>query len=466
MMLYTSNTQRDILSIGLIIIFLIVIYVLWILIRKEKVHALKTKFSAMDSVISYKKMLNLLQFRIGQKGENSFFSLVMVSVDNFDQILEYADESSTSEYIQRVAKMLEIVLPLGAKLAQTKERETFLIYLPDHYSKDTFLHLAEKFKEMAEKRIELSNGIFIEKSTSVALINFPDDEVNIDDLNNGLKATIYRIRKEGGNNIGFYSADMIQEKTYYEAYQKLRNAIKTNAIETIYNPFFSRLDKFMAGVEIDIVWHKTSGDETFKSFMPNLESSDDSYWFCLWMLEKALSSHISMIGMNRRVPYEIMIPVGVRQFENEMVFDDMINILEKYQLEPQQLVLKIMNPLQVSQETQFIKSLIQLQSTGVRLAIDVNKIDDSLYLLLNEYKIDVILLDQSLLTKQHDKLMEVEELINFTIANHIDIIATMIQSKDQVDKLDNHIDKIQGPLCCAPMNKEQLLNHLNKKLDI
>ncbi|MFA7076424.1 MAG: EAL domain-containing protein [Candidatus Izemoplasmatales bacterium] len=465
MILYTG-TQRDILAIGLIIIFLILIYVLWIFIRKEKAHALKTKFSVLDSVISYKRMCKLLNYKIHQKGESEFFSLMMVSVDHFDQILEFADERTTSEYIQRVGKMLEMVLPLGAKLAQTSERETFLIYLPENYSKEILLHLAENFKDIAEKKIELNNGMYIEKSTSVALISFPDDEVTLTDLINGLKATIYRIRKAGGNDISFYSADMIQEKAYIEEYQKLKDAIKTKTIETIYIPFFSRRDRFMSGVEIDLLWHKGENDESFKSFMPNLESSNDSYWFGLWMLEKALSSHISMIGINRRLPYEIVIPVGVRQFENEMVFEDMIHILDKYQLEPEQLILKIMNPLQVSKETQFIKSLIQLQSSGVRLAIDVNKIDDSLYLLLNEYKIDVVFIDQSLLTKQHDKSVEVEELINFSIANHIDIISTMIQSKEQVGKLDEHIDKIQGPLCCAPMNKEQLLNHLNKKLDI
>jgi EAL domain-containing protein (putative c-di-GMP-specific phosphodiesterase class I) len=161
-----------------------------------------------------------------------------------------------------------------------------------------------------------------------------------------------------------------------------------------------------------------------------------------------------------------MIPAGVRQFENEMITEDVMHILDKYALEGDQLIFKIINPLQVNQETQFIKSLIDLQSYGIKLAVDISKIDDNLYYLLNEYKIDVLLIDQLLLTTNHDKQIEVEELINFVKANQLEMIVTGIQEKQQLSKLDDEIVKIQGPLLSVPLSKDQILNHLNKRLEI
>lgn len=464
-MTYLNSTQRNILTVALIVIFLILIYVLWLWIKKEKAHALKTKFNTLNSVIPLKKMHKLIQYNVNL-GESKPFSLMMITIDHFNQILDFANTNTTSEYIQRVGRLLEISLPLGAKLAQMEERESFIIYFPEHYTKESFLMIAENFKDMAEKRIELQDGLTIEKSASVALIRYPDDEQTYEHLMRALAATMYSIQKDGGNNIRHYSADMIEEKANIEAYRMLKDAIKKKQIEPLFIPIYDKNTKFMSGVEIDLIWHKEGHDDHYQSFMPNLEASNDSYWMGLWMLEKALSSHISMIGINSKEPYEMMIPVGVRQLENTSVVNDIISVLEKYELNANQLIIKIINPLQVNKEAEYIKALMELQSYGVRVAVEVQKIDDQLYYRLNEYKVDVLLINQSLLTKQHDKTLEMEELINYSVAHEILMYATSLSNLEQATKLDDHIIKIQGNGLMVALTKEKLLNELNKKLDI
>jgi len=460
-----STFQRDVLTIALIVVFVILIYVFWIWIKKERQLARKTKFMVLDNVIKYKKMLKLIAYHI-RHGESKAFSLIMVTIDHFDQILDYANSETTSEFIQRVGKLLEMALPLGAKLAQTDERESFIIYVPDVHKKEVLLQIAQSFKDMAEKRVELANGNFVEKSTSVGIISYPEHASTLEELIQGLNTTIYAIKKRGGNDVMFYSIDMINEKKNYESYRVLKQAIKNKQIETKFIPIYDRETKYMAGVEISSVWHKENDVVNFTQFMPSLESSNDSYWFELWMLEKALSSHVSMIGINSNQRYRLIIPAGVRQFENEMVAEDMMHILEKYALEGEQLIIKIVNPLQVSRETQFMKSLIDLQSYGVKLGIDIDKIDDNLYYLLNEYKIDVLFIDQLLLTTNHDKQLEVEELMNFVKANQLELICTGIDKAKQLSKLGEEIIQIQGPLLSVPLTKDQLLEHLNTKLEI
>lgn len=465
-MTYLTIVQRNILVVALIIIFSILIYVLWQLIKKESERAAKTKFMILDNVITYKQICDFIKFRIHQKKDQIHFSLMMITIDNFDQILDYVDSKSTTEYIQRVAKLLEMTLPLGAKLAQTEERETFIIYLPELYDQERFLEIGQHFKDMAERRIELNHGSFIEKSASVALITYPNQADSLNVLIEALFTTIYSIKRKGGGQISFYSVDMIEEKDNFVQYQNLRNAIKRQEIKMLFTPVYERSSLTISGIETEIIWQKQTEVEHFKQFMPNLEVSHDMYWFGLWMLEKALSSYMTFEAMNHNHPLSILLPVGVRQFENEFISSDMIQILEKYQVSPDQITLKIINPLQVNQEARFIQSLIELQAVGIKLAIEINKIDENLYYLLNEYKIDVILIHEKLLTKTHDKVIEVEELITFARSHQIDLVATTIKQKDQVLKLDEHVEKIQGPCLSAPLTKEQVLNQMNKKLDI
>lgn len=464
-MIYLTIIQSNILAIALIIIFSILIYVILQWIKKEHKHAQKTKFMMLDNVITYKNVCDLIEYRIRQNHQ-VHFSLMMLTIDHFDQILDYADASSTTQYIKRVAKLLEMVLPVGAKLAQTDDRETFIVYLPELYDKEIFLNLASSFKQMIEKRIELDDGTYIEKSSSIALITYPEQANTLKELIEALKTAIYSIKRKGGGHLSFYSADMIEEKENYEQYQIIKSAIKDKQITMKFIPVFHKERKIMVALETELVWTKANKIETFKHFMPNLEASHDIYWFGLWMLEKTLSAHLGIYTMSYNQNIELIIPVGVRQFEQEEVVSDMMQILDKYQLAPEKLIIKIINPLQVNQETRLIKSLLELQSYGIKLAIDIQKIDEHLYYLLNEYKINIILINEQLLTKTHDKTIEVEELLTFARSHKIDLVATMIKNKDQVLKLDEHVERIQGPYMSAPLTKDEILNQMNKKLDI
>ena len=457
--------QRQILTFALIIIFAILIYVLFRLIKRESKHAKKTKFLSLDSVISYKKMKKIIQYTISQEKNNSF-SLLMVTIDNFEQILDYVNAKSTSDYLKRVGRLLEISLPLGGKLCQTDERETFIIFIPEIYEKNTLLNVATKFKNMAERPVELNDGSKIEKSSSVAIIEYPSQATKLNELIGALKTTIYAIKKLGGNQIKNYSIDMLEERANFKTYEAIKKAIKNKDIKINYIPFYSTKTKYTVGSEVDCIWNKDEKINHFIDFMPNLETSNDSYWFGLWVLEKALSSHVQILGINNNQKYDLMLQVGVRQFENELIAMDLIHLIDKYSLSADNLILKIINPLQVNKETQFIKSLIELQSYGVRLALDINKIDDNMYYLLNEYKIDVLLIDQSLLSLNHDKQLEVEELLNFSKANQLEVIATGVADVESIKNLDAEITKVTGPVLSGPLDKDQILNQLNKRLDI
>ncbi len=464
MIILLTNIQRGIITLAMIIVFSISIYIFWNLIKKEVKRSKEAQYLSMDSIISLKRMKKLINYTIGQ-GEMRRFSLLMITIDQFDQIMDFANSRTTSEYLQHVGRLLEISLPLGGKLCQTEDRDSFLIFLYDAYDQSHLLEAAKRFKMMAERRVEMADGSRIEKSVSIAMIQYPEQGHTFEQLYNHLETATYAIKKQGGNDIRLYNVDMIEEKKNFKSYKELKTAIKTKQLKTVYIPYYDPLTSFMSGVEVDCLWDNGEHILRYRDFMPNLEATNDSYWFALWMLENALLSHVSMIGINTHQKYHVVVPVGVRQFENGMIADDLIHILDKYMLHPEQLILKIINPLQVNHETQFIKSLLDLQGYGVRLALDVKKIDDNLYYLITEYKIEVLLIDQVLLMREHGKGLEVDELVKFAKANDISMVATYVNDARQIANLDDNIVHIQGQLCGVDLDRSQILTRLNKRLE-
>ncbi|MFP4078269.1 MAG: EAL domain-containing protein [Candidatus Izemoplasmataceae bacterium] len=419
---------------------------------------------ALDDVIPYKTMLQLIKHRINQ-GEKSQFSLMMLSINHFDQIEEMTDEAALSEYMQALGKRLEQILPLGAKISQTDARETFLVYLPQSYAKEDLQTLAQTFHDAIESPVVLKRGLHIQKTPSLALIIHTDRSESVDTIIETLKRAIYTCVKEGGGDIVFTDDLQHQDKTYYDTFLTLKKAIRNHDLEMIHHPMYHKDDGTMTGVEIDLHWKDESRYKPFREFMPNLESTMDDYWMGQWMLEKALTNYVALKGTHGLENTKIIVPVGVRQFENSAIADDIIARLNKFGVESSELTLKILNPLQVNQDVEFIRSLIALQSHGIKLALSVSKMDDALYHLLSEYKINTVFIDQQLFN-QNSKTLEMDAFMQYATLHDIRITVTNINNKSQIDIIDDDIKYIQGPYCSVPLTSKQLLEPSIPQLEL
>ena len=459
-----TNIQRMILAVSLIVIFLILIYLLVRIIKSEAEKAKETKFLALDDVIPYKTMISLIKHRINQ-GEKSQFSLMMLSINHFDQIEEVTDETALSEYMQSLGKRLEQILPLGAKISQTDARETFLVYLPQGYAKEDLRTVARTFHDAIETPVVLKRGLHIQKTPSIALLIHTNHSESVETVIDTLRRAIYTCIKEGGGDIVFTDDLQLQDKTYYDTFLTLQKAIRNHELEMIHHPMYHKDDGSITGVEIDLHWKDDSKYKPFKHFMPNLESSMDDYWIGQWMLEKALTNYAALRSTHGLGNMKLIVPVGVRQFENSAIADDIITRLNKFGVEPSQLTLKILNPLQVNQDVEFIRSLIALQSYGVKLALSVSKMDDALYHLLSEYKINTVFIDQQFFN-QNNKTLEMDAFMQYASLHDIRITATNINKKSQIDIIDEDIKYIQGPYCSVPLTKKQLLEPSIPQLEL
>ena len=139
----------------------------------------------LNLVIKYKLFLEYLTY---QEHKNQSFYLFLVKINNLSLVENTYGDHVTRNYLTHIAKELSVYLPFGGKVAQTNQRDKFIIYYPS-MDEDKEL-LGKQFKLLAQKTYH-ENGIHITKTASVAAI----DSFNLEALSSTLISSMKHLGK-------------------------------------------------------------------------------------------------------------------------------------------------------------------------------------------------------------------------------------------------------------------------------
>ena len=458
-MILISLILNVVIAIIMLVVFSILMVVFFIGIKKEKKRYSKAKALSINDIVRIEKLNKFIKYNIKRKDSEIGFSLLMISIDQFDQIGKYINQQSLSTFLKKVASNIRMNLPKGAKMAQTKEREIFLVYLPQKYNEEEFINIAKRFKNSAERKVLIRETLEIQKTVSVALITFPDYGNSLENLINHLKTTIYYIKRHNGNTIAMYNSDLKQ--SYPERYDILKNAIKNNDIKTYYYPIYDLINKDIYGTEIIVNWEKNQNEiQTFRDLLFYSEISNDEYWLGIWFFEQMLEDHASVFRLMVNKEYYSIMPASIRQFEEDSIVSLFEKITQKYVIDPRRIIIQIINPIEVNSSVKLMKNILELQNLGFKFCVEINKIDDRIMMILNEYQVSAVKINKDLLSPN---VKGVEDLLKYLKKNNISIIATNVEKPDEINK--RFIDEIsfaQGIFDGFPCTKDELLTEVTK----
>lgn len=139
-------------------------------------------------------------------------------------------------------------------------------------------------------------------------------------------------------------------------------------------------------------------------------------------------------------------------------------LIEKYQIEPGQLVLELTESMLLGAEEETIKRMDAIKKLGIQLALDDFGTGYSSFSTLCDFPLDIVKLDQSYIStlESNDKAKTlVRSIINMSQELGLTTVAEGVETASQLRKLKVwNIDEIQGFYFYKPMSKQEVFDNL------
>lgn len=393
------NIQDFILSIIVLTSFGLLIFGLYIFIKKEKKRQKSEKHLLINDVVKYDKLYQLINYRINNQKENLYFSLMLISIDQFNQIKEYVSEDGIKEYIFKIITFIRMNLPKGAKMAQLDRQDTFIVYFPELYEEKDFFKLAETFKLSIEKKVTIQKNINIKKTASLSLAYFPHDGETYEQIFTNLNNALIHVKKYGGNAIALYQDDMKKDNNYYQAYLHLVEAINKENLYIDNHDIYSLNTNKPIGRSLHLYLKEEDKISSFKDLLPTLEQYNDDLWIGLYYFEKSITSNINILQEIGAKPYYIIVENSIKMHEYLDLFGSYVDLINKYKFDASKFVFEIVDEIDIEKNQKAIKNICNLIDLGFKFCLEIKAENDNYQKLLELIDFSVIKMDIKLLNK-------------------------------------------------------------------
>lgn len=453
MFVYASTIENIIYSSVILVFCLILVIVLVYLIKLERKRYLKDKLETINDITTFEELIKLIEHKKEQKG--SHFQLMYLSVDQFDQIATYIEEEGVYSYLLSVGKAIQMSLPRGAKFAQTKERETFLIYLPELLSDDLLYNLAVKFQQATSKKMKITDDLYVKRQVTIGMTRNQED-VTFDRLFLQLKQALYHGKRENGNQIILYNEQLNQNEETLKYYKEMKDAIKEGSIKRSYLPIFDTYEDKCYGFDVKYTYEKNKEEKDFFEFMPLLEETGDAFWLNTVLLEQSLEDIFDLYQQIKNKTFYFFLPTSLELLRHEDAVYLIDEKVKRYQYDSGKIILYV--PLLKNQSTdvKLVKNVMALKNLGYHLSMDHQTDVQQLIDYTSKLQIDFLRVRQ-------DLLKEAYEPIKSYLGNTVEIVSTNVTEKAHNQSIVyKDISYYQSQVVSKRLRKEDLQPYVSK----
>ena len=391
------------------------------------------------------------------------FALFVLDLDRFKQLNESMGHKVGDSVLLEVVKRLKNSIRQEDTLARLGGDEFSILY-EDFKNVQEVISLARKILDNFRKPFSvLEQNLVI--SCSIGITIYPDDTKSIDDLLKFAENAMYKAKEDGRDNFQFYTQDMTKlafERLMLES--NIRQAIKNDEFRVFYQPQYDTKAKKITGIEALIRWqHPTLGMISPAKFIPFAEESSLIIEIDNWMMEHAIQeiSEMKKSGLDMG---KLSLNLAIKQLESEDFIVNLQETLQKYDFDPKDLKLEILERDMMTKPEENIEKLRRLRALDISIALDDFGVGNSSLKYLNELPIDQLKVDQSFVRaiKKGDTTILVA-ILALASALELDVIAEGVEEENELLFLEEHAcHVIQGYYFFRPIEGRKLQNILRK----
>jgi diguanylate cyclase (GGDEF)-like protein/PAS domain S-box-containing protein len=243
-----------------------------------------------------------------------------------------------------------------------------------------------------------------------------------------------------------------------ELEDSLRYATERNELKVYYQPVFSLVGDFIAGMEALLRWeHPKRGLMYPDEFIPLAEETGLIVPIGQWVLKEACRQAREWQEEHpSETPPIVGVNLSLRQFQHSGLVENVARALRETGLEPGYLSLEITESVAMHDVDSTIATLEKLNSLGVWLVIDdFGTGNSSLFYLTSQFKMGHLKIDGAFVRRfvnDPDNQMIMPGLIAFAHAVGLRVIAEGVESASQLQRLNEMgCEFVQGNYIAKPL---------------
>ncbi|MBN4080036.1 EAL domain-containing protein [Beggiatoa alba] len=422
----------------------------------------KIEFQAMHDSLTRLPNRNLLLDRMEQainisKRHHQNFAVIVMDLNRFKEINDTHGHTAGDNVLKEVAYRLKQILRQSDTVARLGGDE-FAILLPN--ANDVFAnHTAKKVLLTLKRVIELGqHKIYIGASLGISI--FPDHGTDSHTLIQHADVAMYKAKRDTLNWTTYDTAQDQHNARRLILEKDLHKAIQQGALILHYQPKIDIRKQSISGVEVLLRWqHPELG-----MIMPD-ESIDIAERTGLirhltdWILDAAIKNQAEWIRQG--VHLDIAVNLSTLNLHDPNLVPQIRNSLQQWNVPAESLELEITERTMMFDIEYAIQVLKQLDSMGIKLAIDNFGTEFSSLSFLKRLPLSHIKIDHTFIRgmniDNNDASM-VRSTIERAHNLNMSVIAEGVEDKETLDKLAMlGCEMAQGHYFSRPLSADELL---------
>lgn len=384
---------------------------------------------------------------------DKFYDVIACDVENFSLVNDSYGYDTGNEILRIIGDVLSTHVP-NVIYCTRMDSDIFMLLLPSRndYSAEFFDSITSEINQRVNRnKIELDFGIYhISK----------DENVSIYTASNRALSVIEKIKGKFTSNFAFYDDEFQQEKFFAQKITaNMEGALKNREFSVYYQPKFDLNTERMIGAEALIRWiSPTEGFMSPGMFIPLFEKNgfiselDKFVWeeACIF-LRKSIDAGLPLL------------PISVNVSRTDLysldVLDVVTKLVEKYDLEPENLHLEITESAYTDDPELILGLTKRLHDKGFIIEMDDFGTGYSSLNILSEMTLDTLKLDMSFV-QNHMENKKQSDIVYFIIdlakRMKLAVISEGVESAEQAENLRlMGCNQAQGFYFAKPVKSEE-----------
>lgn len=407
--------------------------------------------------------------------KNPEFSIVLISLDNFDNYVPYLRKEHLAEVIYNIAFDLESRLKSDLLLAEIDKNSKFknLSMIRDGVfafvvvSNDEFLlkSVFQRFSESQPLTYDV-NGLTLNFNCYASAIEYTE-QLTIYELTNQALQQIEHVRDTSGTFSIYTESTHSENLKRIQLASDLQKAINDSSLELYHQPQLSLKTGHVSGSEVLLRWnHEQFGFIPPPEFIKVAEDTGVINKLSRWVFLNACKHLVELKNLGH-VDHRVSVNVSVYDIMSEGFIAYLVECLGRFNLRTDDFIIELTETAATQDTKVFSKNLLELKDLGFVISIDDFGTGYSSLTYISKHPFDELKIDREFVQNIANSKVDLnitKSTLALAKSLNYKVVAEGIEDKDTLSVLKNMgCDFAQGYYYSKPLPLEQYIDWLEEQ---